>query len=92
MERSNSRVWIGTILLIIGAFFLLRNTDILPYYFLYDLRFWPIVMASVGLIIVINSRNSFFGYALLLLGGAFIASDISTYPLDISGVSIGLYC
>ncbi len=76
MEKSNSRAWIGGILLIIGAFFLLRNTHILPYYFLYDIRFWPIIMAAVGFIIVLNSRNSFFGYLLMLTGGAFIASDI----------------
>ncbi len=76
MERSNSRTWIGALLLIIGAFFLLRNTDILPYYFLYDIRFWPMVMTVVGIIIVINSRNSFLGYLLILLGGAFIASDV----------------
>ncbi|MGD8780391.1 MAG: DUF5668 domain-containing protein [Ignavibacteria bacterium] len=76
MEKSNSRAWIGALLLIIGAFFLLRNTDILPYYFLYDIRFWPAIMTAVGIIIILHSRNSFLGYVLLLIGGALIASDV----------------
>ena len=37
----------GTILLLVGVFFFLRNYDIMPYYYLSD--FWPIFLIIFGL-------------------------------------------
>ncbi len=46
-KREKKAVFFGTFLFLLGAFFLLRNYDIIPYYYLREV--WPIILIILGL-------------------------------------------
>ncbi|RKY83508.1 hypothetical protein DRQ09_09960 [candidate division KSB1 bacterium] len=46
IKREKKGVFIGTIFLIIGGFFYLRNSEIIPYFYMEEI--WPIFIISIG--------------------------------------------
>jgi predicted membrane protein len=97
-EYSSKRSSIGRgfILVLVGAFFLLRNMDL-------DVPFWVVswqmVMICVGLVISVmsNFKNN-AGPVLVVIGGLFLAKDIFALPYDVSRfiwpiamIVVGLY-
>ncbi len=46
-KRDKGSVFFGTFLFLLGAFFLLRNYDIIPYYYVREV--WPIILIILGL-------------------------------------------
>lgn len=66
-QNSHGRIWLGAILIIVGALIFLRNFN---FQFLHiDIFSWPFIMLIVGIVILINSRESLFGLILIILGG-----------------------
>ncbi len=68
MNSSNAKLWIGAALVILGILFLMNNVMFLPFSpggFIFS---WPTFFALVGIIILVNSRDSGFGLILLLIG------------------------
>lgn len=77
-ENSRGRIWLGVALIAIGILIFLNNFQFTIFSF--DLFSWPIILLVIGIIILLNERDSFFGLLLVIVGGAGIASDM----LDIS--------
>ena len=71
-KNSNGRIWLGAILIIVGALIFLKNFHFNIFQF--DLFSWPFILILIGIIILINQRDSFFGFLLIIIGGAGIAS------------------
>jgi predicted membrane protein len=66
-QNSHGRIWLGAILIIVGALVFLRNFN---FQFLHlDIFSWPFILLIVGIVILINSRDSLFGIILIILGG-----------------------
>ncbi|MBI9072490.1 MAG: hypothetical protein JEY94_12890 [Melioribacteraceae bacterium] len=71
--KSNSRQWLGIVLIILGAFLILDN---FYYFYLTDLIFsWQMIFIAVGTFILINKKHDYFGLILIGIGGISIASE-----------------
>jgi len=71
---SGGSVFTGSIFLIIGLLWLLRNIGLLDV----SLKeWWPLILVAVGLLIISNQRNilSFPGWLLIGLGGIFLLTE-----------------
>ncbi len=66
-KSSHGRIWLGAILIIVGALIFLRNFNF--EFFHINIFSWPFIMLIVGIVILINSRDSLFGIILIILGG-----------------------
>jgi len=75
-STSRTRLVIGLLITAVGVLYLLDNLDLI-YFNLGDIIFsWPMVFTVIGLIIMVNSRNRFFGTALFLVGLFFLLPKI----------------
>lgn len=72
----------GFILLLIGAFFLLRNMDLdIPFWIVS----WQMIVIGIGLIIwIASSFKNNGGLIMILVGGIFLMKDIFAWSYDIS--------
>ena len=72
-SNSNGRIFVGAILIIIGSFLFLRNF----HFELFDIQIfsWPVFLVIIGIIILANHKDSFFGVVLILIGASGIASN-----------------
>jgi len=70
MNTSNTRIWIGAIIMLIGGLLLLDNFIIFPFDFpIHRLIFsWHTIFIIAGAVIISNSKKSFWGYLLLGIG------------------------
>ena len=68
MKSSNSRVWFGVILIILGGLFLMDNFG----FFWFDLRpivfSWHSILLIIGIVVLINHKDSVAGYILIAIG------------------------
>ena len=68
MQPSNRRNWLGIILIALGCLFFLDNFN----FFWFDLRHvifsWHTILLVIGIVILINHKNSLAGYILLAIG------------------------
>ena len=71
-NNSNGRTWIGVGLIVIGMLFFLKNFEI--QFFNINLFTWPVFFLVVGIIILINHKDSFFGLVLVIIGANGIAA------------------
>ncbi len=97
-HSSPSKIFIGTLLIIIGGFFLLRSFQILPFEISYVIFSWRFVLFIIGIIILINSNNKSLGIILTTIGGLLLFPRI--FPeIDIDGkllfgiiiIALGIY-
>lgn len=66
-QNSHGRIWLGAILIIVGTLIFLRNFN---FEFLHiNIFSWPFILLLVGIVILINSKDSLFGIILVILGG-----------------------
>lgn len=73
-DNSRGRIWIGVALIVVGMLIFLNNFQFTI--FSLDLFSWPIILLLIGIIILLNERDSFFGLILVVVGGVGVASDI----------------
>ena len=71
MHNLNGRLWIGTILVIMGGLLLMDNCGF-PWFYGIDIRHLVFSLHSIfiiiGLVLVVNHKDNFLGYILLGLG------------------------
>ncbi len=73
---SSSRLALGLILIALGVLYFLDNIDVITFDFGHVLFSWPMFITVIGLIILLNSRNRFFGTLLLFIGLFFLLPRI----------------
>lgn len=98
MQTNPSKIIVGTILIIIGALFLLRSFSLLPIEITHIVFSWRFILFIIGIIILINSENKVLGVILTAIGGILLFPRI--FPdIDIDGrlvlgiiiISLGAY-
>lgn len=66
-QKEHGRIWLGAILIIAGSLIFLRNFN---FEFLHiNIFSWPFIILIVGIVILINSKDSLLGIILVILGG-----------------------
>ena len=66
--RTNSKNWVGIILVILGALFLMDNYGLF-WFNIHPLIFgWHTIFLIIGIVLVVNHKNSLIGYILLGIG------------------------
>ena len=62
-SNSNGRIWLGSILIVVGALIFLKNFhfDILNI----NIFSWPVILLIIGGIILANHKDSILGLGLL---------------------------
>lgn len=84
MRNSDGRIVIGVILVAIGLFLVYDNLFNFHFIFLDYLFSFPVILIFIGIVILLNSRNNFFGYLLLIGGGYFFLKD--TLHLEVNHI------
>jgi predicted membrane protein len=82
MRNSDGRLVIGVILVAVGIFLLLNNIIHFHFFILDYIFTFPVLMMAIGFVLVINSRDNFFGYLLILGGAYFFAKDVLDLEVD----------
>ncbi|MEQ6120456.1 DUF5668 domain-containing protein [Reichenbachiella sp. MALMAid0571] len=79
-EHNNSRknVWIGVLLVTLGAYFLFRNFDLIPDFIPHFLFGWQSVFILIGATMLVTGKRS--GVVFLLIGGISHLSHIFYWP------------
>ncbi len=67
-SSPNSRILLGTILILIGGLYLLETLDLISMNIPHIIFSFPFILFVVGIIILINSRNKAFGALLAFIG------------------------
>ena len=75
---SNGRLWVGAILVIVGILLFMRNFHF--HIFSIDFFSWPFLAFVIGIILIFNSKESFFGLLLVVLGAIGLASNYLHIP------------
>ena len=81
-NSSRGRIWLGAALILIGLLLFMRNFHF--HFFYFDIFSWPFIVLIIGLVIIFNHKDSFFGWLLIVVGGIGITSRY----LDISFRSV----
>lgn len=78
-ENPHRRAWLGIVLLVLGAFFLLRNLHLLPIiYFPYWFFDWEMLFILIGTALALTGRRG--GIVFILIGVFFLLPDIFHIP------------
>ncbi len=97
-QKSDRRIWLGGLLIIIGGLFLLNSLSILDFRFSRIIISWPFFFFIIGLYILLQSEKKIFGGILAGLGALFLLPRIFpgilinwsiVFPLIL--IAIGLY-
>ncbi|SFD05953.1 Cell wall-active antibiotics response 4TMS YvqF [Chitinophaga sp. CF118] len=82
LQNKRNSVGKGLILLLLGAFFLLRNMDLdIPVWMVS----WQMIPIGIGLILLVTSNfKNNAGFILIFIGGLFLMKDIYAWPFDVS--------
>ena len=75
-NRTDKRVVLGGILIILGGIFLLNTMDILHFRFAHVVFSWPFIMLVIGVFILINTEKKFLGGILSGIGALFLIPRI----------------
>jgi predicted membrane protein len=85
---GSARIWIGVILIVFGAFFLLENFFHLPFHIPYYLRQWQWILVLIGIVIILTSQNKTGGIVLVGIGLFFLYGFKLLLPLVLVGLGI----
>ena len=77
-ENSNSKIWLGIVLVILGSYFLLENLHMIPSFLPYWLFSWETIFIIIGGSMLITGRRE--GLIFLGIGTFFILPDILDIP------------
>jgi predicted membrane protein len=75
-NRTDKRVILGGILIILGGIFLLNTMDILHFRFAHVVFSWPFIMLVIGVFILVNTEKKFLGGILSGIGALFLVPRI----------------
>jgi len=99
-QRTDSRVWFGVVLVILGGFWLLDNLDIIPYYIPDYFISWKTFLIGLGIFFIFGRNKPEPGIVLIAIGSFFILEDMNLFsfrdlwiifwPVLIIGVGISL--
>ncbi len=67
-SSPNSRILLGTILILIGGLYLLETLDLISMNIPYIIFSFPFILLIIGVIILFNSNHKVFGALLALIG------------------------
>lgn len=73
-EHRNQKAWVGIVLVILGAFFLLRNLDMIPYFIPYYFFGWEMILILIGGAMLVTGRKE--GFLFLGIGGFFLLPEV----------------
>jgi predicted membrane protein len=80
-NSSQSRVIIGSIIVIAGVMLLLRNLNVFPQFYYFNSIFsWKMLLVIIGLILFFNSSNKTPGIVLMAVGGFLLIPNILGMP------------
>jgi predicted membrane protein len=68
MYKTNSKNWLGIILVVLGALFLLDNFGFFWFDISHVIFSWHSILLIIGIVVLINNRNSLAGYILIAIG------------------------
>ena len=71
-NRTDKRVILGGILIILGGIFLLNTMDVLHFRFANVVFSWPFIMLVIGVFILVNTEKKFLGGILSGIGALFL--------------------
>ena len=77
-SHTGSRTLLGTIIILIGALYLLKTLDLINLDVSHIIFSFPFVLFAIGIIILLNSRGKLLGILLTLVGALFLLPRI--YP------------
>lgn len=80
-HKSNGRKFLGILLIALGLIFFGNNLDLFDFDIAYHLFRWQNILILIGLITLVNSRRSFTGYILILIGGGSLIANYYDYSL-----------
>jgi len=75
-NRTDKRVILGGILIILGGIFLLNTMDVLQFRFAHVVFSWPFIMLVIGVFILVNTEKKFLGGILSGIGALFLIPRI----------------
>ena len=68
MQTSNRRIWLGIILIALGSLFFLDNFNFIWFDLRHTIFSWHTIFLIIGIVILINHKNSLAGYIFLIIG------------------------
>ncbi|MBL6446066.1 hypothetical protein JMN32_07095 [Fulvivirga sp. 29W222] len=74
-NTNDKRFWLGIILVIFGGAWLLKNLDIIPYYFSHILFSWESFLIILGLYFILGRKKVEAGIIMIAIGGVFLLQD-----------------
>ncbi|WKN30138.1 hypothetical protein PZB74_14325 [Porifericola rhodea] len=75
-NRPDSKIIIGFIFVIVGAYLLLYNLNLLPFSLPSYVISWKTFLIALGLLLVGTRENKGGGVTLIIVGGVFLVADI----------------
>lgn len=75
-NRTDKRVILGGLLILLGGIFLLNTMDILHFRFAHVVFSWPFIMLVIGVFILVNTEKKFLGGILSGIGALFLVPRI----------------
>lgn len=76
--NSNSKTWLGIVLVLLGSYFLLDNLHMIPSFIPYWVFGWESIFVIIGGAMLISGRRE--GMVFLAIGGFFLLPDIFHFP------------
>ena len=97
-SKTNSRIIIGFILLIVGVLFLLDNLNFLYFDVPHVIFSFPTILILIGILILVNSERKGAGIILIIIGGLWLLPRIFPW-ISINGggifsiliIALGIY-
>lgn len=75
-RRPDSRIIVGFIFVLIGAYLLLYNLNLLPFDLPSYILSWKTLLIAIGLLLISTRENKGGGITLIIVGGVFLMADI----------------
>ena len=86
-NSSDKRSILGVVLLLIGAFIILSNLNMIPFYIPHYIFRWPMILILIGVLLVVSRGRNSSGFILIAIGGVFLFRDIVPFSFhEIGGI------
>jgi predicted membrane protein len=74
-ENSDRRSVLGVLLLLVGAFLILNNLNIIPFYIPHYIFTWPVILIVLGVVFILTKGRNGTGFILISIGSVFLAME-----------------